>query len=174
MELSRESLNKAKKQLQDFVDSYKKGISNSIKIATEAMYNKVIEYCIANGIFNHTDAVHWEYNEEKNIGRVWTNDWTLIFNEMGTGIVGSNNPHPSPSDPFKDWKYDVNKHGEKGWWYPSNSPHAVVGKDGVSRAWTKGLPSRHMFYSAFQDIKNEIGEYVNVELQKTVGNMYKE
>lgn len=163
MELSQQSLNKAKKQLQDFVDNYKKGISNSIKTATEAMYNKTLEYCYANGISNHTDAIHWEYDETSNVGKVWTNDWTLIFNEMGTGIVGKNSPHPSPSEPFKDWKYDVNAHGEEGWRYPR--------ADGTY-GWTKGLPSRHMFYSAFQDIKNEIGDYVNVELQKTVGNMY--
>ena len=163
MELSKQSLNKAKKQLQDFVDNYKKGINNSIKTATEAMYNKVLEHCYDVGISNHANEVHWDYNEQTNTGRVWTNDYVLIFNEMGTGIVGSQNPHPSPSNAFKSWKYDVNEHGEKGWIYPKG--------DGTY-GWTKGLPSRHMFYDAFEDIKDKIGEYVEVELQKTIGNMY--
>lgn len=159
MELSIESLNKAKKLLQNFENNYKQGIKNAIKTATEAMYNKVLQYCYDNGISNHTDAIHWEFDEDKNIGRVWTNDWVLIFNEMGTGIVGSENPHPK----LGTWRYDVNEHGEKGWFYP---------KEDGTYGWTRGLPSRHMFYSAFEDIKNEIGEYVNVELQKTSGNMY--
>ena len=31
------------------------------------------------------------------------------YSEMGTGLVGSLNPHP---DPRMDWVYDVNEHGE--------------------------------------------------------------
>ena len=157
--MSTKSLELAKKQLQDFADNYKKGIKNAIKTATEAMYNKVLQYCYENNISNYIGNIHWEYDEEKNVGRVWTNDMVIIFNEMGTGIVGSNNPHPK----LGSWKYDVNEHGEKGWKYP---------KEDGTYGWTRCLPSKHMFYSAFEDIKNEIGEYVSVELQKTTGNMY--
>lgn len=164
MELSVESMNKASKLLRDFENKYRQGIKNSIKTATEGMYNKVLAYCYENDIKNHTDAIHWEYDEEKNVGRVWTNDWVIIFNEMGTGVVGSNNPHPNPNPAFKGWKYDINDHGEKGWYYPKS--------DGTL-GWTKGLPSRHMFYSAFEDIKDELGDYVQVELMKTVGTMYR-
>jgi len=175
MELSVKSMNQASKLLKDFEDNYIKGISNSIKAATEGLYNKVLAYCYSNNI-NNTDPIHWDYDENTNVGRVWTNDWTLIFNEMGTGVVGASSPHPSPADPFKNWVYDEGGHGESGWWYPTTesdaNPHKWVDPDGQLRAWTKGLPSRHMFYSAFQDIKDELGDYVNVELQKTVGNMY--
>lgn len=158
-----ESLKKAVKQLQDFKKGYNQGIKNSIKIATESMYNSVLANCYSAGISNHTDAIHWEYDDETNTGKVWTYDWVIIFNEMGTGVVGSNNPHPNPSPAFQDWVYDQNEHGERGWKYP---------KPDGSWGWTSGLPSRHMFYSAFEDIKEDIGEYVKVELQKTVGNMY--
>lgn len=127
------------------------------------MYNKVLEYCYANGISNHTSQIRWQYDEDTKTGRVWTNDMVIIFNEMGTGIVGSNNPHPNPDGPFKSWKYDVNEHGEEGWKY--------LKEDGTY-GWTKGLPSRHMFYSAFQDIKDEIGNIVDVEIRKTVGDLY--
>jgi hypothetical protein len=34
-------------------------------------------------------------------GKVWTNNWVLILNEMGTGITGSNNPHPIQVNPLK-------------------------------------------------------------------------
>ena len=163
MELSKKSLEEAKKFLNKYQEAYSKGIDNAVKYATEMMYNKVLEYCYANGISNHTSQIKWQYDDNTKTGRVWTNDMVIIFNEMGTGIVGSNNPHPNPDGPFKSWKYDVNEHGEKGWKYP---------KEDGTYGWTKGLPSRHMFYSAFQDIKDEIGNIVDIEIRKTVGDLY--
>lgn len=163
MELSKKSLEEAKKFLNKYQEAYSKGIDNAVKYATEMMYNKVLEYCYANGISNHTSQIQWQYDDNTKTGRVWTNDMVIIFNEMGTGIVGSNNPHPNPDGPFKSWKYDVNEHGAKGWKYP---------KEDGTYGWTKGLPSRHMFYSAFQDIKNEIGNIVDIEIRKTVGDLY--
>lgn len=163
MELSKKSLEEAKKFLNKYQEAYSKGIDNAVKYATEMMYNKVLEYCYANGISNHTSQIQWQYDDNTRTGRVWTNDMVIIFNEMGTGIVGSNNPHPNPDGPFKSWKYDVNEHGEKGWKYP---------KEDGTYGWTRGLPSRHMFYSAFQDIKNEIGNIVDIEIRKTVGDLY--
>ena len=163
MELSKKSLEEAKRFLNKYQEAYSKGIDNAVKYATEMMYNKVLEYCYANGISNHTSQIQWQYDDNTKTGRVWTNDVVIIFNEMGTGIVGSNNPHPNPDGPFKSWKYDVNEHGEKGWIYP---------KEDGTYGWTKGLPSRHMFYSAFQDIKDEIGNIVDIEIRKTVGDLY--
>ena len=163
MELSKKSLEEAKKFLNKYKEAYSKGIDNAVKYATEMMYNKVLEYCYANGISNHISQIKWEYDDNTKTGRVWTNDMVIIFNEMGTGIVGSNNPHPNPDGPFKSWKYDVNEHGEKGWVYQ---------KEDGTYGWTKGLPSRHMFYSAFQDIKDEIGNIVDIEIRKTVGDLY--
>lgn len=163
MELSKKSLEEAKKFLNKYQEAYSKGIDNAVKYATEMMYNKVLEYCYANGISNHTSQIQWQYDDNTKTGRVWTNDMVIIFNEMGTGIVGSNNPHPNPDGPFKSWKYDVNEHGEKGWKYP---------KEDGTYGWTRGLPSRHMFYSAFQDIKSEIGNIVDIEIRKTVGDLY--
>ena len=163
MELSKKSLEEAKKLLNKYQEAYSKGIDNAVKYAAEMMYNKVLEYCYANGISNHTSQIKWQYDDNTKTGRVWTNDMVIIFNEMGTGIVGSNNPYPNPDGPFKSWKYDVNEHGEKGWKYP---------KEDGTYGWTKGLPSRHMFYSAFQDIKDEIGNIVDIEIRKTVGDLY--
>ena len=163
MELSKKSLEEAKKFLNKYQEAYSKGIDNAVKYATEMMYNKVLEYCYANGISNHTSQIKWQYDDNTKTGKVWTNDMVIIFNEMGTGIVGSDNPHPNPDGPFKSWKYDVNEHGEKGWKYP---------KEDGTYGWTRGLPSMHMFYSAFQDIKDEIGNIVDIEIRKTVGDLY--
>lgn len=163
MELSKSSLKSAINYLNKFKYAYAKGIDNTIIHATEMMYEKVKQYCYENGINEHTDNIYMEYDYQTKTGKVWSNDLVIIFNEMGTGVVGSNNPHPNPSPQFKSWKYDINEHGEKGWIYLKG--------DGTY-GWTKGLPSRHMFYDAFNDIKNDIGTIVDVELRKTVGDLY--
>ena len=62
------------------------------------------------------------------------------FVEFGTGIVGSESPHPDA----QGWKYDVNEHGEKGWFYF---------KDGEWH-WTKGMPSRPFMYETAQELKD--------------------
>ena len=67
------------------------------------------------------------------------------FVEFGTGVVGAGSPHPKPG--LAGWKYDVNEHGEKGWYYP--------GKDGKIH-WTKGMPSRPFMY----DTSIQIRDYV--------------
>lgn len=175
MELSKKSLEEAKNLLNRFVDSYEKGIDNAVKYATEAMYKKVLEYCYANGIYNHANEVKWDYNENTKIGRVWTTNMVIIFNEMGTGIVGANRPHPSPNPAFKSWICDKNEHGKKGWYYPTKAddpnPYKYE-KNGQLYGWTRGLSSRHMFFDAFNDIKDEIGNIVEIELRKTVGDLY--
>lgn len=63
-----------------------------------------------------------------------------LFVEFGTGIVGSNNPHPV--DP---WQYDVNGHGEKGWRYQDDS--------GTWRI-TSGMKSRPYFNDLIEWIQS--------------------
>lgn len=64
------------------------------------------------------------------------------FVEFGTGATGNDSPHPDTS--IIGWKYDVNKHGEKGWHYF---------KDGEWH-WTKGMPARPFMYITAQNLKN--------------------
>lgn len=63
------------------------------------------------------------------------------FVEFGTGITGQENPHPDTS--LVGWKYDINDHGQFGWFYL---------KDGEWH-WTKGLPSRPFMYETGKDLR---------------------
>lgn len=67
------------------------------------------------------------------------------FCEFGTGIRGAESPHPEPG--LAGWKYDVNNHGEEGWWY--------MGDDGEWH-WTAGMPSRPYMYNTAQALKDLI------------------
>lgn len=64
------------------------------------------------------------------------------FVEFGTGIVGSENPHPNPSG----WEYDSRNHGESGWLYP---------KDGEIH-WTKGMPAKPFMYNTTMDLYTKV------------------
>lgn len=68
-----------------------------------------------------------------------------VFCEFGTGVVGANNPHPEIA--IAGWSYDVNQHGELGWWY--------IGKDGQAH-WTKGMPSRPYMYETAKMLQNMV------------------
>ena len=82
-----------------------------------------------------------EYTEDSGNGlTVWQHHivytdcpWAKYV-EFGTGITGSQNPHQNAS--VSGWKYDVNEHGESGWFYY---------RDGEWH-WTKGMPSRPFMY----------------------------
>lgn len=63
------------------------------------------------------------------------------FVEFGTGIVGMENQHPN-SD-IVGWKYDVNEHGEKGWFYFKD----------YEWHWTKGMPSRPFMYETALELQ---------------------
>jgi hypothetical protein len=63
--------------------------------------------------------------------------------EFGTGLIGSQNPHPDAS--LVNWKYDVNEHGEKGWAYYND-------RDGRWH-WTKGMQSRPFMYETGQELR---------------------
>jgi hypothetical protein len=63
--------------------------------------------------------------------------------EFGTGLIGSQSPHPDTS--LVNWKYDVNEHGEKGWMYFNDT-------DGQWH-WTQGMQSRPFMYETGKELR---------------------
>lgn len=90
----------------------------------------------------------------RNKKEIWT------YHENGTGIVGSQNPHVAEALASIGWKYDVNEHGEKGWFYPKG--------DGTY-GWTKGLPASKKFWQALQKAEEMFPEIGREELLREVG-----
>ncbi|MCM1167705.1 MAG: hypothetical protein NC299_17150 [Lachnospiraceae bacterium] len=78
-----------------------------------------------------------------------------VYVEFGTGVVGKAKKHPDIS--IVGWSYDVNSHGELGWWYPTTetdpNPYKRKGKDGKMYAWTKGMPSRPFMYNTARELR---------------------
>lgn len=79
---------------------------------------------------------------EGNKGCIFTDCGHAAYVEFGTGVVGAASPHPT-----QGWSYDVNKHGEDGWWYWD-------AKQGRLR-WTKGIPSRPFLYETARELERD-------------------
>jgi len=92
------------------------------------------------------------------------------YKEYGTGIIGSQFPHVAEELQRMGWKYDVNAHGEKGWWYPTTqddpNPYKWTDPDGNLRAWTKGLPASRQFYDALKRAEEMFSEVAREELSR--------
>lgn len=151
------------KYVEQYNKSMQQGIDNGIEKLIEITVEILKQYCSNVNLSNHLENIKFEYDSVNKIGTVSTGDEVIIFKEMGTGIIGKDNPHPSPSEEFSSWEYDVNNHGEQGWKYPKG--------DGTY-GWTKGLPASSMFYNTFNDIKKFVDSTIKVEVHKTTNNIY--
>lgn len=96
-----------------------------------------------------------------------------IYVEFGTGIVGSENPHPNPSR----WQYDVNQHGDEGWWYKTDNPYpnqkVIKTDDGETLAHTRGQESKPFMYKTWlwarRSYTNIIKKNVRKEIKLMLG-----
>lgn len=78
--------------------------------------------------------------------------------EYGTGVVGSTSEASSIAP--SDWEYDINQHGEKGWFYK---------KDG-NIYWTKGFEGRLIFYKTAKEIEKESYHWIMQYIGKKIIN----
>lgn len=77
--------------------------------------------------------------------------------EYGTGIVGANS---EASKYAKDWQYDVNNHGDKGWFYMDSN-----GK----LHFTRGIQGRLIFYETKRRIEENIAKWVKEYYKSKLG-----
>lgn len=151
------------KDLAKFVEEYKQaliqGQSSGIKKLTEIGLQRVIDN--SPNINSGRLGISLDTEITPELGRIYTSDEVIIFNEFGTGIIGLNNSHPEAS--AKGWRYDVNEHGEKGWYY--------LGDDGEYH-WTKGLPAGKMFFNTKQELEQIAKETMSIELNKSTEDIY--
>lgn len=91
--------------------------------------------------------------EGERISKVVADTPYAAYVEYGTGIVGSANKHPAPDG----WDYDVNGHGDAGWWYYDWAYS--------NWRWTKGQPAKPFMY--------ETKLYLERLAPKVAANLYK-
>ena len=83
------------------------------------------------------------FSTKTGVGIIRADAYYAIYVEFGTGVVGSQSPHPNP----QGWQYDVNAHGDKGWVYYDD-------ENGQFR-WTKGFKSRPFMYNTARELEKK-------------------
>lgn len=77
--------------------------------------------------------------------------------EYGTGIVGAS----SEASKFaKDWQYDVNNHGNKGWFYEDSTG---------TLHWSKGIQGRLIFYETKRRIEENVEKWITDYCESKLG-----
>ena len=163
MELSEKSIVETIQKLEDYIKAINKGTDNAVKKATETLYKKVIDNCNANNLSRFTSSIQTSYDETKNEGRVWTDDLVIIINEFGSGIGGPTGDLDRGYANQHGYQIDMSGKGETGWAYPK--------QDGTY-GWTHGIRSKKMFYEAYEEVKREYKDIVNMSLNGEIGKLY--
>lgn len=168
--LSVNQIKNLKEQLNKINQAYETGCENFVEYATQRLYELFKINCEKYNL--NTNEVLMDYDKTTKIGRVYTDDMIIIFNEFGTGIKGTQDEWAN------NYGYQVNKSGRGaiGWWYPTDeqdpNPHKWIDKDGNLRALTHGLDSRHMLYDAYMQLQSEIGNIIEITIGKAIGDLY--
>ena len=89
------------------------------------------------------NSIEGYYSPTTNVGIIKAGTYYAAYVEFGTGVVGSQSPHPNP----QGWQYDVNQHGDEGWVYYDD-------ESGKFR-WTKGFKSRPFMYNTARQLEKE-------------------
>jgi len=144
--LSTKEINRAIRELEQ----YKKELNRKTSLLIEALTDRGVE--IAKAQIRELGAVYTGELEESitgyfnptvQVGIIRAGAPYAIYVEFGTGVVGAGSPHPAPAG----WRYDVNNHGEAGWWYFNDRDQKWH--------WTKGIESRPFMYNTVQILERE-------------------
>lgn len=139
--LSAESLRKAAAEVRAYKSRVEKLAADIVaELAAQGAQIALVEAADIKDTGKLLSSIVGEHSG--NYGYVKCKCGYAVYVEFGTGVVGSRKPHPDIS--IVGWKYDVNGHGELGWWYR--------GKDGTLY-WTKGFESRPFMYNTAQQLR---------------------
>ena len=144
--LNGKDIDRAIKELQQF----KKEFLERCNLLVEALTDYGVE--VAKVQVAQLDAVYTGelmnsiegyYSPTYNVGIIKAGAYYAAYVEFGTGVVGSQSPHPNPDG----WQYDINDHGDEGWVYYDD----YTGKF----RWTRGFKSRPFMYNTARQLEKE-------------------
>lgn len=142
---------KCKKLLDDIT---REKISSITEEEVGKYYSANKSEITANGIKLYNDSMVDLSNLSEETLANYANGLSLAkIVEFGTGIVGANSEGAQYAS---DWAYDVNGHGDKGWFYEKN---------GMIH-WSNGIEGRLVFHTLQLKIKENINSWINEYISK--------
>lgn len=143
---SPQSISEALRKLEAYTKKVKRAPGQVVKKLVDSGVEQAKEMAEYMSVYDTGELVNSIVGDtHQTTGSVSATAPHAAFCEFGTGVVGSTATHPEAG--VQGWKYDVNEHGESGWYYP--------GKDGRLH-FTKGMPSRPYMYETGKLMKDAV------------------
>lgn len=146
--LSVKEIQKAQRKLEKYKQTLENRVQSLIVALTDrgekiAKVNVVQLGAFDTGVLE--SSIEGYYSPLLGCGIIKADCYYAVYVECGTGIRGTEASHPKSSE--MGYAYDVNGHGEDGWFYHN----AETGKSG----WTTGMPSRPFMYDMAMQLREE-------------------
>lgn len=158
MKLEPKSIDEAIRELRAYKEDLERRVQLLVKILTDNGANIARAKVVEMGAYDTGELLSSiESCVSGSVGFIRVNAEFGIFVEFGTGIVGERDSHPA-ADAF-NWEYDINDHGEEGWFYPYNSSRKHKYKfnpeTGQKQPWTAGREAKPFMYETALKLKDE-------------------
>lgn len=157
MTLSEKSIQQAIKE----VEQYKKDLNRKCQLLVSQLVKqgvKVAKMQVQGLGAYYTGqlegSINGYFSPSLGVGFVRAESWYAMYVEFGTGIEGKNSPHPKPAN----WTYDVNGHGEDGWYYFNDRDQRWH--------WTTGMPARPFMYNTAKELEAMCGKIAKEVFRK--------
>lgn len=173
VELKFSANNISKITSSEFNNSFKTVMNEAYKEISARVQEKLIENMIKYDVdsMNILSGLNITVNEKGVL--IDVNCEYAIFIEYGTGIVGSQNPHPQPKR--ANWHY-----GDGGWWYPTNETiqsryplQKTKLINGQLYAYTKGQKSKPFMYDTYLWASRSINNIIRKHISNFTKNQVK-
>lgn len=159
--LSHQSVKNLIGELKDYqkeLEKVKEPILNALADYTYERVLLYLEYSI--GLGNYVPTHKLENSIKKSpifqdMIRVYSDLAYAKYVEFGTGVTGSEDPHPKTSE--FGWSYDENSHGDKGWVYQASDGNFYR---------TSGQEAHRFMYNAWLDLQENYMEIVKKVLRE--------
>lgn len=80
-----------------------------------------------------------------------------IFWEFGTGVIGNKAPHPEATE--NGWVYDINEHGDKGWWYSNGEENNWSWESKIPGLYhTRGIPAQRFMFDTKLELNRSFSQ----------------
>ena len=144
--LDRKDIDRAIKELKRFKTEFLKKCNQLVQELTEHGVDVAkVEVTQLDAVYTGElrNSIEGYFSPTTGVGIIKAGAYYAVYVEFGTGVVGSQSPHPNP----QGYQYDVNNHGDEGWVYYDD--------DSGNFRWTKGFKSRPFMYNTARQLEKD-------------------
>jgi hypothetical protein len=144
--LDRKEIDRAIRELKQFKEEFLKKCNLLVQELTEHGVDVAkVEVTQLDAVYTGElrNSIEGYFSPTTGVGIIKAGAYYAVYVEFGTGVVGSQSPHPNPNG----YRYDVNQHGDEGWVYYDD--------DSGQFRWTKGFKSRPFMYNTARQLEKD-------------------